>query len=126
MSENCNSEAVEVSLEVSSKTKTRKPKATVILPKVYGLETFSSLSGSVSCKADMTQWNHLKDLNIEKCQGVSILIGQDVSPALMPHEVRRGKDDEPYAIRPVRCQTIQRMLTRCAISFVRVRTLSQA
>ena len=99
MSEASSPEALEVSLEVSAITRTRKPKAAIVLSKVYGLETFPSLTGSIVDKSDMEQWNHLKDLNIEECNDVSILIGQDVSQALMPLEVRRGKDGEPYAVR---------------------------
>ena len=98
MSDSSSPEAREVSLEVSAATKTRKSKP-VVLPKVYGIETFPSLTDSVACKADMTQWSHLRGLNIHEFKDISILIGQDVPQALMPLEVRRGKDDEPYAVR---------------------------
>ena len=99
ISESSKPEAVEVSLEVTAATGARKSRKTIMLPKVYALEQFPSLTESIASKCDMSQWNHLKSLDFGECQDVSILIGQDASQALMPLEVRRGKDNEPYAVR---------------------------
>jgi len=99
MSENSNPEAVEVSLEVTAATGAKRSRRAVMLPKVYALETFPSLTESIALRSDIAQWKHLKDLDFGEGQDVSILIGEDVSQALMPLEVRRGKDNEPYAVR---------------------------
>lgn len=49
----------------------------------------------------MEKGPHLNDLRLpgNRGTGITLLIGQDVPSALIPLEVRHGKEDEPYAIR---------------------------
>ena len=42
---------------------------------------------------------HLRGIQLPLADKVDILIGQDCPEVLIPHEVRRGAKDEPYAIR---------------------------
>ena len=97
ISKSSKTEAVEVSLEVTAATESQKSRKTIVLQMVYALDVFPSLAESTASRSDMTQWNHLKGLDFGECHNVSVLIGQDASQALMPLEVRRGKDNEPYA-----------------------------
>ena len=50
---------------------------------------------------DVEKWDHLQniDVSLTDKSRVSILIGQDVPEALLPLEIRRGRDHEPYALR---------------------------
>ncbi|XP_069105811.1 uncharacterized protein [Argopecten irradians] len=96
----------EVCLEVMSTVGKRKCREILCLPKVYALNDFPELQGSVATSADVYRWNHLNDVSVPHRQNVSLLIGQDVPKGLMPIEVRRGKDGEPYAIKTVLGWTI--------------------
>ena len=88
-------EAVEVSLEVMS------ARRRICLPKVYVLQEFPELAGSIASAGDIMKWKHLRGISVPRAgtPEVGLLIGQDVSQALVPVELRRGQDGEPYAVR---------------------------
>ncbi|XP_069139352.1 uncharacterized protein [Argopecten irradians] len=96
----------EVYLEVMSTVVKRKCREILCLPRVYALNDFPELRSSVATSADVYRWNHLNDVLVPHRQNVSLLIGQDVPKGLMPIEVRRGKDGEPYVIKTVLGWTI--------------------
>ena len=86
-----------VALEV---TGTRGHRKQLQLPRVYAVEGFPNLISSKATEEDISNWSHLKDIEIPKTDAdVTLLIGQDNPQALMPLEVRRGGDYEPYAVR---------------------------
>ena len=92
-----NSQAEVVELEVTG-IKTKRP---IKLPQVFAINTFPSLVSSIADPQELQRWDHLKDLSVPEASktGVLLLIGQDVPHAVMPLEVRHGKDFEPYAVR---------------------------
>nr|XP_027230539.1 uncharacterized protein LOC113822194 [Penaeus vannamei] len=53
-----------------------------------------------STQMDVVQWPHLRDLDIPevKADQVHLLIGQDSSDLLLPTDVKRGKQGEPFAL----------------------------
>ena len=71
------------------------------LPEVYAVDTFPTLSGSIANSSDVSDYVHLRDLPIPTVEpkSVQLLIGQDNPDALIPLETRRGKVNEPYAVR---------------------------
>ncbi len=90
----CNAE--EVTLEVSG----TRQKKTVVLPRVYAIDTFPNLTTNCATQDDLNKWDHLRDITIPSDSlDVSLLIGQDNPNVLAPLEVRRGGDMEPYAVR---------------------------
>lgn len=91
--------AEEVCLEAMSIIGKRKHRKLVELPKVYALEEFPTLQGSIVSVDDISKWNHMRNVSVPQEQNVTILIGQDVPQGLLPLEVRHGNDGEPYAIR---------------------------
>ena len=93
-------EAVIVSLEVTGKSK-RKKNNYIQLPRVFALNKFPALMSSVANAVEVAKWDHLKDIDITPMDksGVTMVIGQDVPQAIMPLEIRRGRDQEPYAVR---------------------------
>ncbi len=62
------------------------------LPCVYAIEEFPNIN---SVKVDTEQWQHLKGLKLDSWGKVHLLIGQDAFGALIPLQVRKGRDDEP-------------------------------
>jgi hypothetical protein len=92
-----------VALEVTSTSGRSNKRSAIQLPTVYSIEKFPSLTSCVASQADAERWSHLSNIELP-CgphgpQDVTLLIGQDVPQALIPLEVREGKDFEPYAIR---------------------------
>ena len=69
--------------------------------KVMTRESLNISSESYITSAAMNAWPHLADLKVPRAERnqVDLLIGQDHSELLVPLEVRKGKDDEPFAIR---------------------------
>jgi len=55
----------------------------------------------VSCVVHLNEYPHLKGLSLfnEELKVADILIGQDHGGCLIPSDARRGRDDEPYAVR---------------------------
>ncbi|XP_014676449.1 PREDICTED: uncharacterized protein LOC106816368 [Priapulus caudatus] len=93
--------ANEVSLEAIGTIGKRRKRQVIQLPKVYALSDFPALKGSVALSTDVRTFSHLNDICISNSAelDVAIIIGQDVPQALVPLEVRRGKEGEPYAVR---------------------------
>ena len=103
LNEGRDAEALEVTLEVTTTKRPKKTRKVVQLPKVYALTKFPQLRNSIPLPADIKKWDHLKDLSVPHIgkSGVTLLIGQDVPSALVPLEIRKGREDEPYATRTV-------------------------
>ena len=101
LSEGKDMDALEVSLEVTATKGPKNKRKIVKLPRVYALTRFPSLRDSTPSQADVKKWDHLKYLEIplREKSGITLLIGQDVPDALIPLEVRRGRENEPYATR---------------------------
>ena len=94
------SKAVELALEVTGTTGKRNTRRIVQLPRVFGIRRFPALKNSRVLPSEVELWSHMKDIPIaQDGDRVSILIGQDVPQALVPLEVRRGEENEPYAMR---------------------------
>ena len=57
-------------------------------------------TSSISSQLDIEEWPHLSDLTIPEVDGksVELLIGQDSSHLLVPEEIRRGNNGEPFAL----------------------------
>ncbi|MPC59371.1 hypothetical protein E2C01_053390 [Portunus trituberculatus] len=67
----------------------------------------SSLKGSVARSSDMEVWSHLRDIaQFHDPKEVELLIGLDIPQALVPLEVRSGKDGEPFTTRTLLGWTI--------------------
>ncbi|XP_045104393.1 uncharacterized protein LOC123499927 [Portunus trituberculatus] len=81
---------------------------TVLIPQVIVVTEFpSSLKGSVARSSDMEVWSHLRDIaQFHAPKEVELLIGLDIPQALVPLEVRSGKDGEPFATRTLLGWTI--------------------
>ena len=58
---------------------------------------------SVMPVGNLSNWSHLADQEILSAESnkIDLLIGQDYSDLLMPLEIRKGKANEPYAVRNV-------------------------
>ena len=56
---------------------------------------------SVVNKEELNRYQHLQDLPLPDSaqNGVKLLIGQDNAHVLTPLEIRRGKSNEPYAVK---------------------------
>ena len=94
----------EVSLEVTSVMGKQSNRKAIDLPKVYVLSRFPALNGCVARPDDVVKWEHLRDINVMQMRHMSqnkvdLLIGQDAPQALIPLEVREGKNGGPYAVR---------------------------
>ncbi|XP_064622573.1 uncharacterized protein LOC135484816 [Lineus longissimus] len=93
-------DAIEECLQVTPTSRKAKKRSVLDLPRVYAIDSFpNSITGP--SQLDIGRWRHLTGVcdNSVDGKGVSLLIGQDVPQAILPLEVRRGRDDEPYAIR---------------------------
>ena len=68
---------------------------------MYALQNLPPLRDSIASPEEIKKWPHLKDLRLPRANqaDVTILIGQDVTEALWPLELRKGKEGEPYATR---------------------------
>ena len=57
-------------------------------------------NSGISSQLDIEKWPHLSDLTIPEVDGksVDLLIGQDSSLLLVPEEIRRGNNGEPFAL----------------------------
>ena len=57
-------------------------------------------TSGISSQLDIEKWPHLSDLTIPEVDGksVELLIGQDSSYLLVPKEIRRGNNGEPFAL----------------------------
>ena len=56
-------------------------------------------TSGISTQLDIDKWSHLSDLAIQELddKNVELLIGQDASDLLVPEEIRRGNNGEPFA-----------------------------
>ena len=92
----------EVSFSVSKSNRAKN----ILLSKVLAIDKFPELNDCGATQDDVRKWKHLRDLSMPQNIEVQLLIGQDHPRALMPLEVRRGSDGEPYAVRTVLGWTI--------------------
>ncbi|XP_038066468.1 uncharacterized protein LOC119736528 [Patiria miniata] len=101
LNENAQVQTVVLSLDVSGivgKAHTRK---SFCIPEIHALKEFPTLRDSCATLEDVRKFKHLRDIPVPCVakDGVAILIGQDAPQALVPLEVRRGAEGEPYAVR---------------------------
>ena len=101
LNEGKDSQALEVTLEVTGTTGKKRNRNVIQLPRVYALQSFPALSSCLATSADLRRWDNFKDLDLPQVHEskVTIIIGQDIPQALMPLEVRQGAPGEPYAMR---------------------------
>ncbi|KAG7169525.1 putative peptidase (DUF1758)-containing protein 1, partial [Homarus americanus] len=93
-------ESAEVDLEVVGAGLKRG--RTILIPKVLIKQNFPiTLHNSVANTSDISRWIHLRGVELPELQSssIEILIGQDVPQALVPLEVRAGRDGMPFAIK---------------------------
>ena len=71
------------------------------MSKVMTRNTLNITADAHITHGELAKWSHLADLDISHSDRnqVDLLIGQDHSALLMPLEVRKGKDHEPFAIK---------------------------
>lgn len=90
-----------VTLEVVAAKRWIEKTGVIQLSKGYALPTLPTLENCKTSPSDIRKWSHLKELRLPQVDktGNSILIGQDVSEALWPLELRKGKEGQAYATR---------------------------
>ena len=75
----------------------------MLLNKVLAVDGFPKLESGIVSQEEVGQWDHLFDIVDQQDAGshseVLLLIGQDHPEILKPLEIRRGCDQEPYALR---------------------------
>ncbi|XP_013419027.1 uncharacterized protein LOC106179805 [Lingula anatina] len=96
---NSKAETSVVSLEVKQVRGSDK----VLLPRVFTRTQLPINIEHMATPTDIRQWSHLKDLQIPPVdvKDVTMLIGQDNPTVLLPHEVRHGCLNEPYAVKTI-------------------------
>jgi len=96
--------------KVNSKTSTRvtsllitgeDERSTVEIPYVFSTSNLSGSGCEPVSQQKVEDWPHLKGINFPKVDRVNVglIIGQDVPVALTPIDVRRGEENEPYAMK---------------------------
>ena len=95
----------------------------ILLHKVLAVDGFPKLESGIVSQEEVGQWDHLFDIvdqqGAESDPEVLLLIGQDHPDILRPLEIRRGGDQEPYAIRTILGWTINGPVGPCnAASFI--------
>ena len=89
-----------VSLELLSANKRKL----INLNQVYVLDKpFPSMSSCIPVASDVSSWKHLQHIDVNNMSGlgVKLVIGNNNSHCLLPQEVSRRADDEPFAVRTV-------------------------
>ena len=80
-----------------------REKTELTLPNTYTRETIPGSDHLIPSPDLLGQWPHLhqvaEQIDYDKSLKVGLLIGANCSSALLPKEVRAGKDSEPFAIR---------------------------
>ena len=106
-----------VALEIKGRTPKGK---TIILNKVLAVDGFPKLESGIVSQAEVGQWDHLCDIVDQQDAGydsdVLLIIGQDHPEILRPLEIRRGGDQEPYAIRTTLGWTINGPIGSCNVA----------
>ena len=95
----------------------------ILLHKVLAVDGFPKLESGIVSQEEVGQWDHLFDIvdqqGAESDSEVLLLIGQDHPEILRPLEIRRGGDQEPYAIITILGWTINGPVGPCnAASFI--------
>ena len=90
-----------VSLDISGTIGKAHARKSFCIPKIHALREFPTLRDSCATHEDLKKFEHLRDIPVPCVakEGVTILIGQDAPQVLVPLEVRRGMEGEPYAVR---------------------------
>ncbi|XP_046560325.1 uncharacterized protein LOC124269354 [Haliotis rubra] len=73
------------------------------LPHVFVIPKLPVPTESLASQTDVDKWTHLQGITLPTLDHgrITLLIGQDNPSALVPIDVRKGKDNEPYATRTV-------------------------
>ena len=96
-------QACVVSLDITG-TGRFKRNGIIHLPRVFAVEDFPELTSTCIDDTNIRRWSHTRDIPVSaniKRTDVNILIGQDIPRALIPLEVRYGRENEPYATRTI-------------------------
>ena len=92
----------------------------ILLHKVLAVDGFPKLESGIVSQEVVGQWDHLFDIVDQQDAGsdseVLLLIGQDHPEILRPLEIRRGGDQEPYAIRTTMGWTINGPIGSCNVA----------
>ena len=68
------------------------------LPSVYTKHKMPISQQHIPTQSDMDQWEHMKDVDIQKINAdVGLLIGNNVPDAYSPIEIRTGPSQSPHA-----------------------------
>ncbi|XP_046341271.2 uncharacterized protein LOC124122193 [Haliotis rufescens] len=78
-------------------------RTTIELSHVFGTINLSICACDSVKQQNVDEWQHLKGMDFPKVDRVHVglIIGQDVPVALTPIDVRKGNDNEPYAVKTV-------------------------
>ena len=105
-----------VTLAIKGRNTKGKP---ILLHKVLAVDGFPKLESGIVSQEEVGQWDHLFDIVDQQDAGsdseVLLLIGQDHPETLRPLEIRRGGDQEPYAIRTTLGWTINGPIGSCNV-----------
>ena len=106
-----------VTLAIKGRNTKGKP---ILLHKVLAVDGFPKLESGIVSQEVVGQWDHLFDIvdqqDAGSDSGVLLLIGQDHPEMLRPLEIRRGGDQEPYAIRTTLGWTINGPIGSCNVA----------
>ena len=96
----------------------------VQMQNVMTKESLNISTNSVMPVGTLKKWPHLADLKIPSAESkkVDLLIGQDHADLLIPLEIRKGKANEPYAVRNVLGWVINGNLSSDATKITKVVT----
>ena len=75
---------------------------------ITNVKVVDKLNITITRAKDLSRWPHLKDLKIPDVDDnqVTMLIGANVPEAQVHEECRRGRSEEPYAVRTVLCWAV--------------------
>ena len=112
LSDTSSVETLVVSLDVTGVDRARRG-APFCLKRVHALADFPVLCESRATHEELQKFDHLRGIPVPRVAktGVMLLIGQDAPHLLAPHDVRRGQEGEPYAVKTVLGWTVNGPLT---------------
>ena len=101
--------------EVSLTVRHRNGSSPIKLNQVLAVDRLPKAAGNAPCQEDIGKWPHLKGVEVfqDPIEQIDLLIGVDNPVVFHVLETRRGKEEEPYAIRyslgwtvigPIACQ----------------------
>ena len=86
---------------------------TIILPSVFSVTKLPVLKEDIPRQSDVDRWPHLQGIAMPEIDAeVSLLIGNDVTKALQPTEIRGSDHEGPYAMKTALGWTVNGPLGR--------------